>query len=228
MIYITGDTHGDFSRLRFFCKNQNTSNEDTIIILGDAGLNYYLNKKDIKLKQMVSNIPITLFCVRGNHEERPENISTYKTKEYWGGIVFYEEEFPNILFAKDGEEYNINGKKCLVLGGAYSVDKYYRLSMGYHWFSSEQLSDNEKELIFKKINGKYYDYVFSHTCPYNTRPVHLFLQGIDQSTVDSSMEYWLQKVADSIIFKKWFFGHYHDDWINGNYEMLFTNIQKIL
>ena len=46
MFYITGDTHGDFSRyIEFTTRIQPTEN-DTMIILGDAGLNYYGNERD--------------------------------------------------------------------------------------------------------------------------------------------------------------------------------------
>lgn len=39
--------------------------------------------------------------------------------------MYYEEKYPNILFAIDGEIYNLNSKKTLVIGGAYSVDKEF-------------------------------------------------------------------------------------------------------
>ena len=39
---------------------------------------------------------------------------------------------------KCGEIYNINGKSILVIGGAYSVDKEYRLLKGWSWFKDEQ------------------------------------------------------------------------------------------
>ena len=39
MIYITGDTHGDFRRFNRLVLND----EDVIIILGDVGINYYLD-----------------------------------------------------------------------------------------------------------------------------------------------------------------------------------------
>ena len=56
------------------------------------------------------------------------------------GKVWVEEAYPNILFAKDGEIYDIAGMKTIVIGGAYSVDKFYRLSKGYNWFEDEQTS----------------------------------------------------------------------------------------
>ena len=226
MIYLTGDTHGNFDRIKRFCELNNTTKDDVLIILGDAGINYYLNKRDYKLKQELQNLPITLFCIHGNHEERPENIGTYKLDMFFGSLVYVEPEFPNIIFAVDGMIYKINNSKCLVLGGAYSVDKHYRLMKGYQWFESEQIPDDRKAEIEDCLSvcGYNVDYVLSHTCPYDTRPVHMFLRSIDQSTVDSSMEVWLQKIADRLTFKHWYFGHYHDDWDNGKYSMLYTDI----
>ena len=89
-----------------------------LIILGDAGINYCLDERDKELKQQLNSLGLKLFCIRGNHEERPENIETYEEKEMFGGKVFIEREFPNLIFAKDGEIYNIDGNKVLVLGGA--------------------------------------------------------------------------------------------------------------
>ena len=46
MTYITGDTHGRFGRIKEFCNEQKTTKEDIMIILGDVGINYYLDKRD--------------------------------------------------------------------------------------------------------------------------------------------------------------------------------------
>ena len=74
--FLTGDTHGDFRRIDVFCKEILTDKSDIMCILGDAGINYYLGKKDFLLKQYLKDMPITFFCVHGNHEERPFNIPT--------------------------------------------------------------------------------------------------------------------------------------------------------
>lgn len=147
MIYITGDKHGEYYSIFEFCYKNKTSTNDTMIVLGDAGINYFLDEKDYILKNSLKQLPITLFCIHGNHEERPENIKTYKTKTFRNGIVYYEEEYPNLLFAKDGEIYNFNNKKTIVIGGAYSVDKNYRIMMGYNWYESEQPTQNTKKHI---------------------------------------------------------------------------------
>ena len=74
MIYITGDTHGDFSRLYAFCQRFETSREDIMIILGDAGFNFFGGQRDQNSKRSVSDLPITVFSIHGNHEMRPATL----------------------------------------------------------------------------------------------------------------------------------------------------------
>ena len=221
MIFITGDTHRDFSRL----DNISFNKDDMLIILGDAGINYFLNEKDNKIKDYLKKYNIKLFCVRGNHEERPENISTYKEINMFGGNVYIEEDYPYLIFAKDGEEYNIDGKSVLVIGGAYSVDKEYRLMYGYKWFRDEQLTKEEMNKIYNKVKGKHYDIVLTHTCPRKYEPVEVFLSGIDQSKVDKSMEHFLDKIEDSIEYDKWYCGHYHTEKIIDKIIFIFESIK---
>ena len=71
MIYITGDTHRDFSRIKQFCKENDTTQNDIMIILGDNGINFYGEAKDYLPKQNLVNIPITFFLLKGNHDLRP-------------------------------------------------------------------------------------------------------------------------------------------------------------
>ena len=70
-VYLTGDTHGHFERIECFCKDNETTPYDLLIILGDAGINYYGGHWDKKLKQYIASMPITLLCINVNHEFRP-------------------------------------------------------------------------------------------------------------------------------------------------------------
>ena len=229
MYYITGDTHREFEKVYELCENNDTTVDDVLIILGDVGINFYCDSKDVALKNELSQLPITLFCIHGNHEERPFNLD-YEEKEWNEGIVYYEEEYPNLLFAKDGEIYNIDGNKCLVLGGAYSVDKYYRLSNGLEWFEDEQPSDEIKEYVEKKLDESDWsvDFVFSHTVPYDYRPTWNFIPGLDQSAVDTSTEEWLQKIENKLSYREWFAGHYHVDSTEGPITLMFDEISELM
>jgi len=211
MVYITGDTHGQFQRIELFCQVMQTTKADTMIILGDTGFNYYGGKRDATVKSYANAFPIRLFCIHGNHENRPQNIPSYKETEFCGGRVLYEPEYPDILFAIDGEVYELDGYRCIVIGGAYSVDKFYRLEKGYGWWLDEQPSPEIKARVKKKLAtiGNEVDIVLTHTCPRKYEPIETFLDFIDQSTVDKSTEDWLDRIEGQISYKKWYCGHYH-------------------
>ena len=221
MIYITGDTHREFYKLHDVEKNK----DNMLIILGDVGINYYLDERDKKLKEQLNSYNIKLFCIQGNHEERPENISTYKEIDMFGEKVFIEEEYPNLIFAKNGELYDIDNKKVLVIGGAYSVDKNYRIIYGYPWFKDEQLNKEEMDNILNKYKGQYIDIVLSHTCPLKYEPTEVFMKCIDQSDVDKSMEKFLDRVEESINYDKWYCGHYHTEKQIDKLEFMFGRIK---
>ena len=221
MIYITGDTHRDFTRLHKLKETE----KDMLIVLGDAGINYYLNEEDTKYKEYLNSFKIKLFCIRGNHEERPENINTYKEVDMFGGKVYIEENYPNLIFAKDGEVYNIDGNSVLVIGGAYSVDKEYRLMYGHKWFKDEQLSKEEMNNILDKVKDKHFDIVLTHTCPYKYEPKETFKLKLDQSKIDKSMEHFLDKIEESISYNKWYCGHYHIEKQIDKLEFMFGRIK---
>ena len=209
MVYYTGDIHGSTLEIVTFCARFQLIKDDAIIILGDVGANYFGDERDVAFKAEFAKLQPTILCIHGNHEIRPQNIPSYKTKEWNGGVVWYEEVYPNILFAKDGEIYDIEGIKHLVIGGAYSVDKHYRLFRGYGWWEDEQPSEEIKRYVEQQIKEKPFDVILSHTCPFKYEPVEMFLPGIDQSTVDDSTEKWLDKIEESVGYKAWYCGHWH-------------------
>ena len=221
MFYITGDTHRDFSRLYKLKQNK----DDMLIVLGDAGINYFLNEEDKDFKNYLKSFKLKLFCIRGNHEERPENIKTYKETIIFGGKAYIEKDYPNLIFAKDGEVYNIDGKSILVIGGAYSIDREYRLLYGHNWFKDEQLTKREMDNILAKVKNKHYDVVLTHTCPLKYELKEVFIEGLDQFKVDKSMEEFLDKIEDVITYDKWYCGHYHTEKQTDKLEFMFGRIK---
>lgn len=248
---LTGDIHGErnaIARLGNINRNMSEYNpeETAIIILGDAGFNFWLNSTDKKYKKLACAYGYHVYCVRGNHEERPENLG-YQVEwdENVNGNVYVDSSFPLIRYFVDGGEYNINGHSVLVIGGAYSIDKWYRLARaGYSkseveiadpkkcgWFKDECLTAEEMEVIGNKVANKQYDFVFSHTCPLSWEPTDLFLNCVDQSTVDKSMELWMDKLKNHIDWRVWCFGHFHADRIERPYVeqfyMEYENVETI-
>ena len=216
-VLLTGDCHGGVTDRLAYIKDampEYDPSETAVIILGDVGFNYYKNKKDWKLKHHAAQFGYTLYCLRGNHEDRANNTKGTEIvyDKFVHGYVFEEVEFPNIkYFADEVAEYNIMGKEVLCIPGAYSVDKWYRLQNGWTWFAKEQLTEEEMRYAEKTFAGKYYDFVFSHTAPLDWEPTDLFLSCIDQSTVDKTMEVWMNKFKDMIDWDTWLFAHYHAD-----------------
>lgn len=211
MTYLTGDTHGQFVRIGSFCRTMETKKTDTMIILGDAGFNYYLNDRDTRAKEYASTFPIMLFCIHGNHEARPQSLAGFEEGRYHGGKVLFEKTYPNILFAVDGEVYEFDGYQCIVIGGAYSVDKFYRLEHGWNWWPDEQPDELTKKTVENRLaaTGNKIDVILSHTCPLKYEPTEVFMKGLDQSTVDKSTESWLDEIEARNDYKKWYCGHYH-------------------
>ena len=229
MIVLTGDFHRDFERLFDFVEEQVTTKEDVIIILGDAGINYYLDQSDYALKQELNELPVTLFLVHGNHEERPEEINTYEERSWRGGTVYVEPEFPSLLFAKDGEIYDLDGCRAVAIGGAYSVDKIYRLRGGVPWFPSEQPDEYIKRRVEANLEkaGWRVDCVLSHTTPMRYMPRHAFLP-VNQELVDLSTEEWLDTIEKRLSYDRWYAGHFHVDCREGPIRIMMYDFLELL
>ena len=228
MFYITGDTHRNFWRINLFCTQNKITKDDVLIILGDAGINYEPRYKDAELKEKLSKLPITFFCVHGNHEMRPFSLGKYTERAWNGGIAYIEAEFPSLVFAKDGEYYNLGGKSCLALGGAYSVDKHWR-TPDKDWWADEQPSNEIKGYAEKQLalHNWQADAVLSHTCPYRYIPRETFIKDVDQSMVDDSTERWLGDIEKRLNYNAWYCGHWHIQKTVKKLQFMYENI-KIL
>ena len=71
MIYYTGDPHGSKHEISRFCNRMRLTEQDTIVVLGDVGANYFGDERDGELKRAFRRLKPTIFCIHGNHEMRP-------------------------------------------------------------------------------------------------------------------------------------------------------------
>lgn len=240
---MTGDIHGDpwrFWSIENFCNNHKTTTDDWLICLGDVGLNYYgaKSKEEISLKNEAAKLPIKMFCIHGNHERRPIKEDGYKEIEVTEGAIqgpmLWDSRYPNQYFAIDGAVYKIQTSErtlnALVCGGAYSVDKFYRLQFRANWWPDEQPNELTKGLVRLMATRYPIDIMLTHTCPLRFEPKELFLDCIDQSTVDTSTEEFFDDLYEQFPANKkpmWYFGHFHGNKYTDDYVMLYKDIIEL-
>lgn len=247
--YVTGDVHGDFSGVIEWGKRNGLTSEDTVILLGDAGLNFIMGWKDYKLRKKVGKTPWKWFVVRGNHDKDPCDSFRYPTWNGYNGrfdfptahwathfdnLVLVEDKHPDIMYAMDGFIYTIEGQECLVIGGGYSVDKFYRLENGWTWIVNELLDEEEMEEIYQTYLNNHVDVILSHVAPvsYESDIRHLWMEdgGIKGgwTMIDKSMEIFMNKLLwdDTNDIKRWYFGHNHANLncADGSGVMLFDMV----
>ena len=74
------------------------------------------------------------------------------------------------------------------------------------------------------------DIMLTHTCPLRFEPKELFLNGIDQSTVDQSTEEFFDDLYEQFPADRkpmWYFGHFHGDKYTDDYVMLFDDVIEL-
>ena len=149
---------------------------------------------------------IEIIASESGSRDTPVWCMIYHEADWNGGKVYMEDDYPHILFAKDSELYKLNGLFTFVVGGAYSVDKNYRLLHGLAWWLDEQPSDEIKRQVEEKLEGMDWevDVVLTHTAPLKFEPTEVFLPMIDQSTVDKSTEQWLDSIEEQLYYDRWY------------------------
>lgn len=244
--YITGDKHRNFDTVKLFCQHMKTRPKDVLIILGDSGFNYYEDRRDEKLKEKASRMNITLFCLHGNKECRPQNVGTYGIRSFCGGKVYYEPKYPTIFFAIDGQIYTFEGRKYMVVGGAHSVDKLRCLEEGLPYWADEMPDDATKvtvEATLADMNNEVFG-ILTHTCPLKYLPTEMFLSTREKAEakrkpwkskrkkpfvpdIDRSTEEWLDYLDEKVDYTVWFCGHYHVDKQIDKVHMLHKEIRPL-
>ena len=244
MIYITGDTHSDFSRFSAdeFPIQEEMTKDDYVIICGDFGgiWNYQVESEYEKYwLDWLNNKNFTTLFVDGNHENF-DRLYKYPVEEWHGGKVHKIRD--SVLHLMRGEIFNIDNKKFFAFGGARSHDiqdgivnldeeeRIYNLrKMGaffrirnYSWWDLELPTEDEMNNGLKNLKKANYkvDYIISHCCPTSL----LTLIGGPSFKKDILTDYF-QQISEKCEFKKWFFGHYHDyRQINSQYVLLYEDI----
>lgn len=199
-VFITGDCHQQFDKLFFFAKKMSLTENDSIIILGDFGLCWRHDKKDFN--QYVNEwenfeYKCNLYWLQGNHEN-------YKIIEKLPIENNMRKCSDHIYMLERGQVYNFDNKRCLVMGGADSVDKFRRTE-GLNWWRQEQISEEDvvAALSHESLD---FDYVFSHAAPASIvkeYKSYLCTLNLDEDTIDRTSENRLDEIREKINFKQW-------------------------
>lgn len=212
--FLKGDIHGNLFEIIDFINRFNLGKNDNIIILGDCGIAWRKDKKDlaqnIKLWNECGN-GVKLYFIDGNHENF-NILNSLPIENNMGKIA------DNIYHLRRGQVYEFENKKILVCGGADSIDKYRRIE-NFTWWKEEAISQE----TINDIPAGHYDYVLTHCCPrsvFEKNRIYLStLQFLDENKINHSSEDMLEQLKNKITFDHWFFGHYH---INRNLDEKFT------
>ncbi len=87
-IFITGDTHGDFTRFKkdIFYEQAELTKEDCVIITGDFGGIWDGSANERYWLDWLEKKPFTTLFVSGNHENY-DLLAEYPVEEWCGGQV---------------------------------------------------------------------------------------------------------------------------------------------
>ena len=116
MIYVTGDTHGDFSRLLDDVPMQKG---DTLIICGDFGI-WDNNAREQNWMKFLADREYTVTFVDGNHSNFDRLDNEFEVIDFHGGKAHKIND--NVYHLMRGYVFEFEGKKFFTFGGARSHD----------------------------------------------------------------------------------------------------------
>jgi predicted phosphodiesterase len=208
-ILFAGDTHGNLSHLRYLLEVAQKERAHTLFVLGDFGYWEHQDSGVIfldKLSTIAEKRGIPVYFLDGNHDNRKVLLDLHVTQDDEG----FTRVRPNILHADRGHRWTWEGVRFIALGGAYSVDKEYRLMLerkhrkpGSLWFPGEEMTDTEMSQIL--LNTTPVDIMLAHDKPSKSNPAwnrKEFLECLPN-------QLRLQAAVDTLKPKMYLHGHLH-------------------
>jgi predicted phosphodiesterase len=228
LIYITGDTHCpmDIHKLNMsnFLEQKNLTKNDFVIICGDAGFVWDNNKEELHWRNWLKEKNFTTLFVDGNHENF-QLLNNFHIQKWNDGKVHIIND--SIIHLMRGQVFNIHGLKFFTMGGAESIDKHNRKE-NISWWKEEIPSYVEFEEGFKNLdkNNWNVDFIISHTCSNVIKNKMTWVNL--RNNKNNDIENYFDILEERLLFKHWYFGHYHEDVdIDDKHTLLYERIIKI-
>ena len=226
-IFITGDTHADIDWHKLNTKNfpeqKELTKDDYLIITGDFGGVWFLDKTDAYIQKNYGQRNFTTLFIDGNHENHAA-LDAMPIEKWHGGKIHKVTD--SIFHLMRGQVFDIGGKTFFTMGGAESSDKEYRKA-DVSWWSRELPSVEEYNEAFKNLAelGNKVDYILTHCAPEETvTDLGMPFMSVRKINDLTSM---LDTIAQTISFKAWYFGHYHEDVDFGKYHLMYQKIAEL-
>ena len=221
MIYFTGDTHGEQSRIAYLENESICGENDFLIICGDWG---YLFRNDDSEKVFLNQLeqkPYTICFVDGNHENF-HALNEYPEEVWNGGKIHRIRK--NIIHLMRGQVFAIEDKKIFTMGGAYSVDRYIR-KLNYSYWEEEIPESGEYSEAIHNLDkhNRCVDYIVTHTAPREM----ILRMGCRPDPHDMELTGFLEYIMYEVQFRHWYCGHWHRDMdMNDKFTVLWYNVVK--
>ena len=246
MIYITGDTHGDFRRFgsKHFPQCKGMNRDDYMIICGDFGGLWDGSSRDQYWLDWLSEKPFTTLFVDGNHENF--NLLNALPEKHWSGGRVHEVR-ENILHLMRGQVFTFGGLTWFTMGGAASHDiqdgvldpadpdferQYWQMRRmravfrvkDRSWWQEEMPNAQEYAEALSNLARVNWmvDCILTHCAPSS------IVRKIDPSYGTDHLTDFLERVSQWCQFTYWFFGHYHKNQIiDSKYILQWDWISKL-
>ena len=244
MIFVTGDTHGDFTRFATgnFPEQKEMTKDDFMIICGDFGGVWDGSKTERYWLDWLESKPFTTLFVSGNHENY-DMLARLPVEQWNGGKV--QRVRPSILHLMRGQVFSFGGRRVFTMGGASSHDisggilepddpnfqkKKKRLDRARtpyrinhkSWWEQELPSAEEYAEAERNLNGcgRQVDWIFSHCCPASIQE-----EISDGAYASDHLLQYFEELKENCRFSYWFFGHYHSNRIiREKYVLLYEQV----
>ena len=118
MLYVTGDTHGDYERFTSSALKK-LKKGDTLFICGDFGFIWDGSKNEEKLLKKIGKLKYNVCFIDGTHENF-ERLRSYEVSEFKGGKVHHITG--NLYHLMRGQTYDFDGVSVFAMGGGESPD----------------------------------------------------------------------------------------------------------
>ena len=223
MIYVTGDTHGNFRRFQpeYFPEQAGVTKNDVVIIAGDFGGVWFGDSRDDETLDWLERLPFTLAFVCGNHENY-DALERYPVAEWHGSKVHRVR--PHVLHLMRGQVFELESYRFFTMGGAKSHDTNHRINH-ISWWRQELPSDEEYSEALQNLERYNWqvDYIITHCAP-----TSIALIGSRHNEADRLTDF-LQEVRERAKYHYWLFGHYHDNKaIDEKHILLWEQIVRII